>query len=144
MLKPKQVSGTWTGRLIDIRGYEGEISLQLTGRRGAVHGSATAAIGATHESERWRLKLSGEYGDDRVQLSGMVDEETGPEISLDVTIFELAGGGEGMRGTYKVSPRKFSALRTGVISASKGELIRTTEVRPELVLQRRESAGGKR
>ena len=142
ILKPREVSGTWTGRLIDIRGYEGQITMRLAGKRGAVKGTADAAIGATHQSEHWRVQLIGEYGEDRIQLNGVVDEEVGPEVAMDLSIFELAGGGYGMRGTYHVSAREFSPLRAGVVAASKGEPISATEVHPELVLHRQESAGG--
>ena len=142
ILKPGEVSGTWTGRLIDIRGYEGEITMQLAGKRGAVEGRADVAIGATHQSEHWRVKLVGKYGDDRIQLNGLVNEETGPEVAMDLSIFELAGGGYGMRGTYHVSAREFSPLRAGVVAASKGEAISATEVHPERVLHRQDSAGG--
>ena len=141
-LKPREVSGTWTGRLIDIRGYEGEITMQLAGQRGAVEGRADVALGATHQSERWRVKLAGKYGEDRVQLNGVVDEELGPEVAMDLNIFELTGGGYGMRGTYHVSAREFSPLRAGVMAASKGEPISAAEVHPELLLHRQESAGG--
>jgi hypothetical protein len=143
-LTPKAIAGTWRGRLIDVRGLEGELTLELSANRGRAKGIANAAIGATHETERRRVKLQGKYGDDALTLFGVVDERAEVDLAIDVKIFELAGGGHGMCGTYRVSARSFSPLRAGVIAASKGERITASEVHPELVLNRRETAGGPR
>ena len=136
-LTAKQVKGLWTGRLIDVRGYEGEFSLVLKSRSGSVSGTIEAAIGATHVSQRQRVPVRGKIGDDPVvRLEGVVDEKAGVEIALELEIFDLVGEGNGMRGTYRVVARSFSPLRAGVVAASKDRSIPAQEVRPQREMPR--------
>ncbi len=131
-LTAKQVSGLWSGRLIDVRGFEGELTLLLQARRGSVSGTIEAAVGATHVSQRQRVHIKGKIGDAPVvRLEGVVDEKAGVEIVLDLEVFDLTGGGSGMRGTYQVVARSFSPLRAGVVAAAKDRPIPAEEVRPQ-------------
>ncbi len=138
-LPPRAISGTWTGRLIDVGGFEGELSMHLRARRGAVRGAATAEIGVGHTSERRRLVLRGEYSGDDVKLVGAI-EKAEVEIVLSCRVFKLARGGWGMRGTYEVSARGFSPLRAGVVAASKDQVLGTVEVGAEAQEAKRETA----
>lgn len=121
------VAGTWRGRLIDIRGFEGEITLRLDGEGGAVKGVVDAAIGATHSSEVRRLAVTGKIDEDRLTLEGEAADGVG--IGIDARLFALTGGGVGLRGTYEVAARAFSPLRAGVIAASTGVRAPSTEVK---------------
>ena len=134
-------AGTWTGKLIDVRGYEGEIVLRLEGDPEKLYGKIDATIGATHVSQRQTVVVSGEYRDGDLWLKGIVDPEAGVEIAIEARIFEIFGGGFGLRGTYQVAARQFSPLRAGVISASRGERLTAVEVREEVTVVREEPKG---
>lgn len=136
-LPASAVSGRWTGHLLDVRGYEGELVLELEARRGSVSGAIEALIGETHESRRQRVRVKGEYGEDRVRIAGVVDDSVGVELSLDLVVFPLAGDGYGMRGTYRVGARSFSPMRDGVIAAAKDLPIPAEEIKPMRVVPRR-------
>jgi hypothetical protein len=123
------VAGTWRGRLVDIRGFEGQISLHLQGEGGEVKGVAEAVIGATHVSEAYRIPVAGKARGDRLVLEGRAGGEQGVGFAIDARVFELPGGGSGLRGTYEVAARGFSPLRAGAIAASKGVKAPSTEVK---------------
>ncbi len=125
------VAGTWRGRLIDIRGFEGEISLRLVGDGGAVKGVAEVSVGATHTSQQHRLTVSGKVDGDRLVLEGAASREAGVRFGIEARVFELHGGGLGLRGTYEVAARGFSPLRAGAIAASTGVKVPSVEVKAE-------------
>lgn len=128
MAHAREVAGRWRGRLIDIRGYEGEISLRLDGDDERLKGVATVVIGGTHSSETHRIELTGELREDRLVLSGAVPGDVGVEFGIDATVFEMPIGGIGLRGTYEVVAKRWSALRAGVITASSGVRPASAEV----------------
>lgn len=135
-LTPKAISGMWTGRLVDARGYEGELVLHLDAGRGSISGTVDATIGVTHESQRQRVVVKGEYDDDVARLHGVVDEQAGVEITMELDVFALAREGYGMRGRYQVGARTFSPLRDGVVAAAKDLPIPAVEVKPQLEVPR--------
>lgn len=128
MAQANTVAGTWRGRLIDIRGYEGEVSLRLDGDERRFKGVATVSIGGTHASQTHRIELVGELGDGRLVLSGAVPGDVGVEFGIEAAVFELPVGGTGLRGTYEVAAKSWSALRAGVITASRGMRPPSTEI----------------
>lgn len=128
MAQANMVAGTWRGRLIDIRGYEGEVSLRLDGDERRFKGVATVSIGGTHASQTHRIELVGELRDDRLVLSGTVPGDVGVEFGIEAAVFELPVGGMGLRGTYEVATKTWSALRAGVITASSGMRPPSTEI----------------
>lgn len=135
------LNGTWTGRLIDIRGFEGEIVLRLESEEGEVRGRADVRILTQHEVESYRLPIVGETGKrGRILLKGSAGEDAGVEFGIEGVVFELPADGLGLRGTYEVVARQFTALSGGVIVCSKGGRLPTVEVRPERTIRRREFA----
>lgn len=135
------LNGTWTGRLIDICGFEGDITLHLEESRGSVRGRADVRVHTQHELDTYRVPLAGEVGErDRLVLKGSAGEKTGVDFGIDAVVFEPESGGVALRGTYDVAARQFTALRGGVVVSSKGGRLPTVEVRPEQDVPRRESA----
>ncbi len=123
-----EVSGTWRGRLVDIRGFEGQISLRLAGEA-AVKGTAEVAVGATHTSDAYRIPVSGKLSEGRMVLEGTAGGDPGVGFAIDCQVFEIPSGGLGLQGTYEVAARGFSPLRAGVIAASKGVTVPSAEVK---------------
>ena len=68
------VQGNWSGKLIDVRGFEGSIRLTLKHNKksGEVSGACVAEIGVNHASSVFRGEISGELSKGRLilELSG--------------------------------------------------------------------------
>lgn len=127
-MEHREVTGSWRGRLIDIRGYEGEVTLRLEGDGESVRGTASVSIGGTHASTIRRLELRGELREDQLRLSGAVPGDLGVEIAVDATLFEMPIGGTGLRGTYEVTAKQWSPMRAGVLTAARGLRPASTEI----------------
>lgn len=128
MVDTRGLSGAWRGRLIDIRGYEGEVALRLGGEGDKLTGVAEVSVGGTHASESHRMVLTGELQEDRLVLTGAVPGDVGVEFGIEADVFEMPIGGIGLRGTYEVGTKRWSSLRAGVITASKGMKPPSTQI----------------
>jgi hypothetical protein len=122
-------SGNWRGSLVDALGYEGSLTLSLTGRGGRISGVCTATISDHHEPFVRSGKVSGKADDGRLSLRisfARADEKV--TIALDAHTFEFSDkGGAGMCGTYEVAARSFSPLQSGVVALSRDLPARTIE-----------------
>lgn len=127
-------SGNWRGSIVDALGYEGSLTLTLTLRKGAVRGTATAAISDHHAPFVRSGNVSGKAADGALHLEiAFAREEEKVTIALDAHTFELSDkGGAGMCGTYEVAARSFSPLQGGVVALSRDL--------PQRAIQAKESA----
>lgn len=118
MAEQISLNGTWTGRIIDIRGLEAELTLDLhSGGKGEVRGSARAVIQAHHEQIPFEAEVSGTVSGRAVSLAFEADRVS---VKLDADLVRIHGGGSGMKGVYDVAAEGFSTLRGGVFVVSKG------------------------
>lgn len=122
--------GTWTGRMVDLQGFEGEITLRLERgeKSGTVMGWFDVAIGGHHDSIRRRGTVEGRQTDDRIVLNLEVGDEKAARIAVDGRVWALNSGGTGLCATYDVAAKSFSPLRGGVLALSTGVPIRSTTV----------------
>ena len=111
------VEGTWSGRLIDVGGFEGEVTLTLQGGRDKVEGMFDAMIAGQHHPTRIRGRVSGTQKGDPLSLRLDVGQtDTKITASLDSDVFKTRQGDRAACGVYAVSARQSSALMGGVIS----------------------------
>lgn len=113
------VEGRWRGRLVDVQGFEGELSLELQRATGGFVGSFRAAIGGQHETMQRDGAVRGALEKDRLRLVVETGEQEPVTIQLDGQLIALRDGGVGLAGTYEVATRGFSPLKGGIISANK-------------------------
>jgi hypothetical protein len=141
------VQGRWTGRLIDVLGFEGELSLDLTQekRTSAVTGTFIVELAGQHASVRRRGSVRGGLEKDRLVLTVDVKEEPSAQIELTGDLLRLAEGGVGLCATYSVSARRFASLQGGVACASTGRPLTAVAIEREAVAPRTPApASGKR
>ena len=111
------VEGTWIGRLIDVGGFEGEVTLTLQGGKGAVEGVFEAVIDGQHYPTRLRGRVSGaQKGNSLALVLDVGQRDTKVAVSLDGDVFKTRRGDLAACGVYAVSARQSSALMGGVIS----------------------------
>ena len=122
--------GTWTGRMLDLQGFEGEITLRLDRgeKSGAVMGLFDVAIGSHHDSVRQRGTVDGRLAGDRLVLFLKVGEDGAIRIAVEGRVWQLHDGGTGLCATYDVASRAFSPLRGGVLALNTGVPLRSTIV----------------
>ena len=111
------VEGTWSGRLIDVGGFEGEVTLTLQGGKNAVEGIFDAMIAGQHHPTHIRGRVSGTQKGGTLSLRldvGQTDAKI--TASLDGDVFKTRQGDRAACGVYAVSARQSSALMGGVIS----------------------------
>ncbi len=129
------IQGKWLGRMIDIRGFEGNIviSLQQNKKDGDITGSCVATIGTNHASSEFRGDIKGSLTKEGLQLSASVGEKESVLIVLNGKPAKLKEGGLGLKGTYAISGRGFSPLRGGVICATLNRPIKSVAMATEAV-----------
>lgn len=111
------VKGTWIGRLVDVGGFEGEVTLTLEGGKNAVEGVFDATIAGQHHPNRIRGRVSGtQKGDILSLLLDVGQRESKITVSLEGEVFKTRQGDLAACGRYAVSARQSSALMGGVIS----------------------------
>ena len=111
------LEGSWSGRLVDIGGFEGTLTLSLRDRGGLVEGIFDAAIDGQHRPTRMRGMVNGQLKG--AQLNLMLDtgdKEAPVSVSFVGSVFDTRRGDAGACGRYIVSARRFSPLMGGVIT----------------------------
>lgn len=140
MPENNSIQGTWTGRLVDVQGFEGEITFDLKQEKKGqeVYGSFDAAIGVNHTSMRQRGAVKGSLAGDRLDL--IFETKAGDErpvvIRMAGQVQPLKEGGAGLKATYEVSARGFSPLQGGILCASAGRTLTSAMVAPDRVVER--------
>ena len=115
----RQLDGVWTGQLVDVRGFKGEITLNLSDdKKGALKGHYRAVIVGQHEPVLGRGEVAGTSARDKLKLT-LSSREKDVKMGFDGDLIALRDGGIGMRGSYQLSARGFSPLQTGVVVLSK-------------------------
>jgi hypothetical protein len=116
--------GNWTGSIIDARGYQGSLELDLTVQGDQVSGRYRVAIADRGEPFVCDGELS---GTDRERLE--LHFAFGPaEAEVRVTFSgRVLNGGAGICGTYEVDAQTFSPFRAGVAVLCNGASIPTVE-----------------
>ena len=114
-------NGTWTGSLVDALGYEGKLTLVLSGRAGKVSGRFRASIADHHAPFVRAGKVSGKASKGSVDLELTFERGEGEQVRIALRghAFRLTDEGAGMCGTYEVAARSFSPLQGGVIALSR-------------------------
>jgi hypothetical protein len=121
------LAGSWTGELVDIHGFKGELELALAAdREGAIKGDYRVAIAAEHDTLIGRGEVAGTTARGKLKLTISM-REPAVNMGLEADLVRLRDGGLGLRGTYQVSARGFSTLQGGVVVLSKDRR-RETEV----------------
>lgn len=137
----------WQGRLMDVQGFEGELTLDLRGPRGkdnAVEGTFDASIGVNHHSSRQQGKVSGTATKSGLKLRLMVQADPPLSIELDAGVHGLRDGGQGLCGTYSISTRGHSALQEGVAVLSSGRRPTSVAIEPSRGTADKPTTGGVR
>lgn len=117
--KPIDVTGSWRGRLVDVRGFEGELTLDLRAKAARITGDFRSAVGAQHETIDRQGPVKGTLDGNRLSLEMLAAD--GVEIAIHGTVFRLRAGGTGLKAVYKVvAAEGFSPLHGGVLVASHG------------------------
>lgn len=131
------VQGKWFGRLVDVRGFEGDITLNLKqdGKSGEITGTCDAAIGTNHTSSTFYGEVRGDLTKDRLKLSVQADKQGAVIIHLDGQVGAMKEGGAGLKGTYGVAARGFSPLHGGIICASLNKPITAVTMATEMVVK---------
>jgi hypothetical protein len=124
------VTGTWTGRFVDVQGREGELTLELRTRGGAVRGAFRTEIAGQHEPIRDEGRVEGKTDGESLVLE-LVGRKNA-SVALDAHTLELTEGGRGLCGTYRVSARTFSPLGGGVVALSADRSEGSVEVKMEV------------
>lgn len=120
----ESMQGKWTGRLVDVQGFEGEISLDLKhDKKGKeVSGSFNVAIGVNHASMRYDGTVSGYLEKDTIKLT--FEAKTGKGEPVVITLVgqaqTLREGGAGLKATYEVAAKGFSPLQAGILCVNTG------------------------
>jgi hypothetical protein len=122
--------GTWTGKLVDVQGFEGDVRLRLSGKGEALRGTFAASLLTQDDPVALRGTVSGKLVRGRIRLSFEAEEFS---ASFDAKLLDLAAGGEGACGTYEVSARGFSPLRGGIVVLNRGATGTDAEMKPEPV-----------
>ena len=111
----RTLAGSWTGELVDVHGFRGELRLDLAyGGEGAVKGEYSVSVATEHDTLTRRGEVSGTSARGRVKLA-LSMREPPVKMGLDADVIPLRGGGLGLRGTYQVSARAFSPLEGGIV-----------------------------
>lgn len=111
------VEGTWSGRLIDVGGFEGEVTLTLQGGKDAVEGLFDVMIAGQHHPTRLRGRVSGTQKGETLSLRLDVGQsQTTITASLEGEVFKTRQGDRAACGVYGVSARQPSPLMGGIIS----------------------------
>jgi len=129
------IQGNWSGRLIDVRGFEGSIKLTLKHNKksGAIKGACVAEIGVNHASSVFNGEVTGKLSDNRLLLElSDANKERSVVVRLDGRVADMREGGVGLKGVFDVAAQKFSPLRGGVISASLNKPITSVAIAPEV------------
>lgn len=137
----------WQGRLMDVQGFEGEVTLDLRGPRGkdnAVEGTFEAAIGVNHHSSLQQGKVVGKASKSRLNLRLTVHADPPLTIELDAGVQSLRDGGRGLCGTYSIQTRGHSALQEGVAVLSSGRRPTSVAIEPSRRDHEEPAKGGAR
>ena len=129
MAKRDVMKGTWTGKLVDVQGFEGDVHLQLEGKGESLRGSFRASLLAHHDAIPVRGSVRGKLARDRLRLTLAAGDDFGAEF--DAKLLDLSAGGSGLCGTYEVSGRAFSPLHGGIAVLNRGVPITDLEIKPQ-------------
>lgn len=116
------VEGKWTGRLIDVQGFEGELTFELREEKKGqeLYGSFDVTLAGTHAPIRQEGSIRGTRERGRLVLVVLMlqGEKRQPvSIRLEGDAKALKEGGIGLCATYDVSVKGFSPLQGGVVVA---------------------------
>jgi len=121
MEKPRKTDsfrGSWTGQLIDIGGFEGQITLTLRGNEGTVDGLFDALIEGQHRPTRMHGVVTGRLANRKFLLRlDSNPKESAASVQFEGALFETRRGVPALCGRYLVSARQSSALLGGVMCA---------------------------
>jgi len=131
------IQGKWSGRLIDVRGFEGEVILNLKQDRkgGDITGTCDAMIGVNHASSSFHGEVKGGITKDNLKLSVQADKKGEVIIHLQGQVSQMKEGGVGLKGTYDVGVRGFSPLGGGIICANLNKPLTAVTIAPEIVVK---------
>jgi hypothetical protein len=118
----RSIEGTWSGRLVDVQGFEGQIKLRLAShdqKRGRVRGDVEVTIGEVDEGITADGDVSGELDGESLTLVFSLPK-TAVMIRAAGRVFPLRAGGLGLRAIYQVSAEAFSPLQAGIVTAATG------------------------
>lgn len=135
------VEGFWEGRLIDIRGYEGEFSLELKlGEKNEVHGTYKVSIPDEESLMSQQGDFKGTIKEDQISLIFEPGKEDIVRIQMEGRIQRLKEKGLGLKGTYNVSAKTSSPFRGGILSGRTIKSLPLTKAaseRPTFIQMRR-------
>lgn len=119
----QSIGGHWTGRLVDVQGFEGTVVLDVEpgGSAKEVRGAFAVEIGVNHGSSRARGQLKGSLRGEMLSLAFETDADPPFRIVMDGQVRQLRPGGLGLAATYSVDGRSYSPLQGGILCASKGQ-----------------------
>jgi len=113
----KNLKGSWSGRLVDVGGFEGTVSLSLREGRGVVDGVFDAALDGHHRPIPLRGLVAGRLKGAQLSLRLDLGEKGAPvSVTFEGDVFDTRRGEVGVCGRYVVAARRSSPLLGGVIS----------------------------
>lgn len=119
MQNERMLTGSWAGELVDVHGFRGELGLDLAaGGKGDLKGVYRIAIGTQHDTLVRKGEIAGTVSGGKLKLA-FSTREPPVKMGLEADVIPLREGGLGLRGTYEVSARGFSALQGGIVVLAK-------------------------
>jgi hypothetical protein len=109
---------SWSGQLIDIGGFEGQVALTLRISSSNVEGVIDVTIASHHHPIRMQGLVTGKVANRRLLLKFEPNQkEAGVAVQFAGHLFSTRRGALALCGSYSVSERQPSALMGGVLSA---------------------------
>lgn len=113
----KNVSGTWSGSMVDAQGFHAQATLELRIEEEIVKGDVQFQPILDHAEEPQKGKVVGRGKGDRVELMAELDSPVGKtEIQFDGIVWsqKTAHALSTIYGTYRVSGQHTDTLSVGI------------------------------
>lgn len=118
MKRTRTIEGSWTGRLIDIQGFEGEFFLELKqNAENKVYGTFRVII---RDEEALLIQEGATEGTvlkDTFDIVFVPKNKEAVKIRMEGRVQDLREEGLGLRATYDVSGKTLSPFQGGIASA---------------------------